>query len=97
METYGEETGFEDSEDDAEGDELVPLLDEAEADHGGSPKDGDGREECPRPDLSQDDCRWWLQQHVGDEEDEDDDRVPLSDELEVDAHSGDDSNTLCVC
>ena len=73
---------------------MVPFLDEAEADHGGSPKDGDSREEDPRSDLSQDDGRWWLQQDVGDEEDENDDRVAFSDEFEVDTHTGDDGDTL---
>jgi hypothetical protein len=91
--TYREETSLEDSKDDAKGDQLVPLRDEAEANHGGSPKDGDGREECARSDLAQDDGGGRLQQDVGDEEDENDDRVAFSDELEVDAHSGDDCDT----
>jgi hypothetical protein len=91
--TYREETSLEDSKDDAKGDQLVPLRNEAEADHGGSPKDGDGREESARSDLSQDDGGGRLQQDVGDEEDENDDRVAFSDELEVDAHPGDDCDT----
>jgi hypothetical protein len=89
IENYWEEASFEDSKDDAKGDQLVPLSDEAEADHGGSPEDGDGGEESARSDLAQDDGGGWLQQDVGDEEDEDDDRVAFSDELEVDAHSSD--------
>ena len=47
----------------------MPLRDEAEADHRGSPKDGDCREEGPRSNLSQDDRSWGLQHDVANEED----------------------------
>lgn len=75
----------------------MPLFDEAEADHGGSPENGDGREERSGADFAQDDCRGRLQQDVADEEDKDDDRVAFSNQLEVNAHAGDDGDSLCVC
>jgi hypothetical protein len=66
----------------------MPLGDEAEADHCGSPEDGDCWEESPRSNLSQDDRSRGLQQNVRNKKYKNDDRVAFSDELEVDPHAG---------
>ena len=62
--TYREESSLEDSENDTQGDQLVPLLDKAEADHGYAPEDGDRWEECARAQLPQYDRGRRLKKHV---------------------------------
>lgn len=62
--TYREESSLEDSENDTQGNQLVPLLDKAEADHGYAPEDGDRWEECAWSQLSQHDGGRRLEKHV---------------------------------
>lgn len=92
--THWEESGFEDSKDDAKRNKLIPLLDEAKADHGDAPENGDRWKECPWSDLAQNNSCWRLQQDVRDEENQDYDGISLSDEFEVDTHSSDNGNAL---
>jgi hypothetical protein len=77
--TYREETSLEDSENDTERNQFVPLLDKAEADHCSAPEDCDGWEECAWAQFSEHDCGRRLQHNITDEEDEDDDRIAFSD------------------
>ncbi len=77
----------------SERDEIDPFSHKPEADHGDAPEEGDGWEENERSNFSQDHGSRWLQQNVGDEEEEDDDRVSVSDKDEVDTHTSDNRNT----
>ena len=62
--TYREETSLKNSENDTKRDQLVPLLDKAEADHCDAPQYRDRWEKCARSQLSQHDGGWRLEKHV---------------------------------
>lgn len=68
-----EETGLEDTENDTERNHLGPLQYESKANHAYTPQNRDRGEEDSWPDFAENDCRRWLQDNVGNEEDERDD------------------------
>jgi hypothetical protein len=58
---------------DTKGNQLVPLLDKAKADHRSTPEDCYGREKFARPKLSQHDRCYRLKQNVRNEENQNND------------------------
>lgn len=73
VDTAGEETGLENTENGAHGGEVGKVAGETHADHDGAPGEGDARKMDPRSDLANNDCAGRLEDDVGDEEDEGDD------------------------
>lgn len=75
------ETRLKHAQNETHADHLLPVCQEAEADHRRAPEECDRREENTRPEFAEDDGRRWLQENVGREEDERNNRVAIPDQF----------------
>ena len=78
-----EETGFKDTKNDTQRNHLVPLQYEGKAHVADTPENRDRGEENSWADFAQDDGCRWLQDNVGQEEDEGDDGISIADQIEI--------------
>jgi hypothetical protein len=88
-----EETSLEDTENETERKQSMPLLDEPKADHDRPPDDDDGRQEDTGANLSQNNGGRRLKRDVCDEEQQDNETVSLAGELQVNTHTSHHGNT----
>lgn len=72
------EAGLEDSQDDTQADKCSPVVNEAEADHDGTPEEGQRGKKHTGPKVAHEDGGWRLAQGVSD------DYCPLMDCLPLD-------------
>jgi hypothetical protein len=84
-----EEAGLEEAEQDAHAGELAKVLDKAHANHDAAPEQGDGGQMDAGAQLADHNGGGWLEDDVGDEEDEVGNVVVQSLETELDVHAGD--------
>lgn len=70
-------TNLEDSEEQTKAHKCGPVLDKAKSDHGHAPGQRDGCKPDARPEEACQNGSRWLRNHIGDEEDECNDRLEL--------------------